>query len=398
MEYLQNNLDPRYWPLGVDVYPTWNATRALWRGENPYSGQVQLETQRLIYGRPSHPDEDSFWFYYPPYIAVVTLPLAVFPVQTAALIWTASLCALLMTLIGVWAWNLKPRPVPWMFGLIVLGGIFFRPAATSVINGQYALFILVASALVWWLIEHRIDRVAGALLAVVTFKPSVALLAPLILMAWAVLHRRWGLLAGFVGALGILFGLPMLRIGWWLPDFVGQTLSFDVMHRGEGLALAWSPEEIFSLAGIVWLMGTLALVGIGLVQMARSDDSPWVAIIGAVNLNLILTPHLVEYDLVMMLIPLLWLGAQWMWSRWLAYAWLLLIWLPWLSWMVVILSGRAIDAWWSGIWRFYPSLLIGATLLSLGWMHMQRSRSSAYVPAATGPSEPPGVPSLRLDI
>ncbi|MDE3089961.1 MAG: DUF2029 domain-containing protein, partial [Chloroflexota bacterium] len=265
MLYLRGVISTRYWPLGVDVYPTWNGTRAMWLGENPYSSQVQLETQQLIHGRPSQPDEDSFWFYYPPYIAVITLPLVFLPVQDAAVVMAATLCALLLALIVLWAWELKPRPAPWLFALVLLSGILFRPAVISIINGQYALFIVACGALAWWLIGRKQDFAAGALLAFATFKPSVALFVPLVLLAWAARWKRWRLLISFAASMFLLVVLPILRIGWWPPEFIRQTLAFTAMHRGEGMALAWLPEQIATVPGIIWLGGTLALLGIGIL-------------------------------------------------------------------------------------------------------------------------------------
>ncbi|MDE3091099.1 MAG: hypothetical protein KGJ80_17125, partial [Chloroflexota bacterium] len=119
--------------------------------------------------------------------------------------------------------------------------------------------------------------------------------------------------------------------------------------------------------GIIWLGGTLALLGIGILRLWRSAEFPWLAIMGALDLNLILTPHLVEYDLVMLLVPLLWLGANWLRSAWGGWGWMILVWMPWLSWLVVMAMTGRIELWWTAIWQLYPSLLLVVSLLWIGW-------------------------------
>jgi hypothetical protein len=54
-----------YWPIGVDIYPRWVGSNAFWRGESPYSLEVDLETQSYLYGRPAEAYEDPMGFYIP---------------------------------------------------------------------------------------------------------------------------------------------------------------------------------------------------------------------------------------------------------------------------------------------------------------------------------------------
>ncbi|MBI5304329.1 MAG: DUF2029 domain-containing protein [Chloroflexi bacterium] len=347
----------RYWPFGVDVYPHWVATRAIWRGDSPYSLQVLRETQQLIYARPLEPGDDPFGFYYPAYVSFIILPLTWLPVEWAGLVWSAVNWAGLVTLAIVWSWRIKPRlpPIPW--GLVLLSVIFYRPAFLAVINGQYGLFVVACTLGVWWLIRARHDGWAGGLLAFATIKPSISLLAPLVILLWAARERRWNGVSGFLIALGLLVGAMTLRIGWWVPDFLRASQSFASKPG------SWMTQDIFSLAGFVWLAGALALLGIGLVHLWSRRDFPWLAIIGALCLNLLIIPHLLEYDLTVLLLALFWLGAQWRTVRWGLAGWLVLIWMPWLSWLFLLAIGGTTEQWWKLIWQFYPSLLIYAMLV-----------------------------------
>jgi hypothetical protein len=38
--------DGSYWPLGMDIYPRWVGSRAVWQGELPYTAEVNRITQK----------------------------------------------------------------------------------------------------------------------------------------------------------------------------------------------------------------------------------------------------------------------------------------------------------------------------------------------------------------
>ncbi len=364
MVYLRDTLSSRYWPLGIDVYPRWVGAHALWRGETPYSQTVETQTQFLIYGRPSQPGEDVFGFYYPAYVAVIMLPLVFLPVVWAGVVWSAAMLAILVTCVSLWSWQLKPRPAPLAWGMLLISGILYRPAVLSVINGQYGLFALACGALSWWLITRGRDGWAGIGLALATVKPSVALLPSAVILLWGLRWARWRSLYGFGIAMIFLIGVTAFQIGWWLPDFITQTLAYGKTYREPGLA--WSPEKVLTIPGLLWLLGAVILIGIGILMLLRRPEFPWIAVMGALYLNLLLTPHTLEYDLTLLLVPLFWWGWQWREYRWGLVGWLTLVWMPWISWLIVMAFGGPIDVWWKGIWQFYPTLLAALTLLWLG--------------------------------
>ncbi|MGB8646399.1 MAG: glycosyltransferase 87 family protein [Anaerolineae bacterium] len=363
-----------YWPIGVDVYPYWTGTRAFWQGENPYSAQVQAETQTLIYGRPGRAEEDPFGFYYPAYVVILMSPLVLFPVAWAGIIWAALMGAIFLTLVLLWSWSLAPRlkPLPW--ALVLFSAIAYRPALFSITEAQYGFLVLGCGALAWYLIENKYELLAGVLLMFVTIKPSLALFLPAVLLLWALRWKRWHVIIGFAVTLVVLMGITLLRLGWWIPDFLRGAMIFSQDHPG----LGWSPREIASIPGAVWLSGSLIITGIGLMQLYRRPDLPWLALIGAMNLNLVLTPHLVEYDLAIMLLALFWLGGEWRRYRWGLIIWLLLIWTPWISYTWYMSRGWIIDDWWPEFWRMYPPML--AVLIAL-WV--VRDRIAVFNPLRT---------------
>ncbi len=219
-------------------------------------------------------------------------------------------------------------------------------------------------ALSWSLILRGHDGLAGLVLALATIKPSVTLLPIAMILLWATRWKRWNINLGFLIAITILTGFTLIRIGWWIPDFITQGLSYRQDNQGVGLE--WSPEAILTLPGFLWLSGTAIILGIGLRRLLHNPELPWMASMGAINLNLLLTPHTGEYDLTILLVSLLWLGMEWSAHRWSVLLWLTLVWTPWLLWLIVLTFHPPTDAWWANRWFLYPNLLLAITLLWLG--------------------------------
>ena len=374
--YLQGFLPPDTLPWGVDVYSNWLGARAIWLGRNPYSAQITAEIQQLIYQRPTDAHDPAFRFFYPAYLAVVLAPILPLSAPHAALVWCAAMWATLCVLAMVWSWEIGRGRAAWLWGALVVSLVLFRPAFAGVYYGQYSLFVLGCGILASWLAVQRRDAWAGALWFVVTIKPSIGVLAPLTFLLWAIRWRRWRIVFGFAVVACVLLGISFAQIGWWIPDLFAQMFAYNQINQGEGLA--WSPNQLATPAGWVWLMGALFALGAGVRVLWRSAALPWLAILGALNLNLALTPHTVDYDLTMLLGELFWLGVQWRVSRVGLTAWFVLAWLPWLSWLSVLLGNGTTTLWWKNFWQFYPSVLLAATL-GEAWRQRQRAGSERGV-------------------
>ncbi len=359
----------RYWPLGVDFYPRWVGSRAFWNGASPYDPSIEIETHRLVFGSAALGNDIYLAYSYPAYLAIFLLPLLGLPVELSALLWSAAMWAILFVSVLLWSIMLKPPLSPLLWGVVILSGLLYRPALLAVLNGQYALFVLGCFGLAWLLLMRNHDLLAGVALVGATIKPSVGLLLPIVLMLWAFRQKRWNLIAGFCGALLLLTLFSFWRIGWWVGDFLTQSASYTVLNRGSGMP--WSLENLFSLAGIGWALCAVSVFGIGLRELWRVKNFPWLAVIGALNVTLIVSPHTLEYDLTILLIPLLWFGAflrEAGLSLWLFVA---LIWFPWYSWLATLAFGEPLEIWWGLIWQTYPILVLICILGGLAYTRRQ---------------------------
>lgn len=357
LSWFQDIFPDNYWPLGVDVYPRWAGTRAFWQGESPYSAAVDAVTQGYVYGRTAVPGEDTFGFYYPAYASVVLAPLALLPAQTAAIIWPVLSWAVLGVTAVATIEFLPGRPKPLTWAVLLLSIFLFRPALLTILNGQYGLFVLAMWGLAWQLIRQKKEGLAGVLLALATIKPSLSLLPTLLLLLWAMARRRCKLIAAFAAAMSLLLLISFVQIGWWLPDFLAELGEYN---RDLG---TWRPADAVTLPGIIWLLEALALIGVGVRQaLRRADDFPTALFWGGIFLNLLLTPHTLEYDLVVVLLPLIGYIPYHFRSRWGTAGWLLLFWLPWLSWLVLLAAGVPTEVWWRVVWMFYPQVMLAVLL------------------------------------
>jgi hypothetical protein len=213
--------------------------------------------------------------------------------------------------------------------------------------------------IVWWLVQRQKDGRAGFLLALATIKLSLGLLPALLLILWAVARRRHKLVIGFAAAMGGLLLISFMQIGWWLPKFLAQLAKYN---RDLG---TWKPADAVTLPGLIWLVEALVLIVLGIRQAVRhKDDFPATLFWGGIFLNLLLTPHTLEYDLVVVLLPLLGYIPRYFRSSRGTAIWLLLFWLPWLSWLLLLAVGVPTQVWWRTIWLFYPQVLLAALIFT----------------------------------
>ncbi len=358
LAWFQGVFPTNYWPLGVDVYPRWSGTRAFWQGESPYSTEVDVVTQGYVYGRTAVPGEDTFGYYYPAYASVILAPLALLPATTAAVIWPALMWAVL-GVTAVSTIDLQPnRPKPLTWAAFLLSIFLFRPALLTILNGQYGLFVLAMWGLSWLLIRQERDGWAGFLLALGTIKPSLGVMPALLLMLWALIHKRKKLIISFVVTMCVLLAISFIQIGWWLPDFLVELSEYN-RNLGD-----WKPADALTLPGIIWLIEAAVLVFLGFRQaLLTKRDFPAMLFWGGLFLNMLLTPHTAEYDLVVILLPLIGHIPDFSKARWGIVGLLLLLWLYWLAWLIwQQVLGYPSELWWRAAWMFYPQVILAVLL------------------------------------
>ncbi len=282
--------------------------------------RLKAEEKELTGGGP-HP------WPYPPTALLLDLPLALLPYFWSLALWLTVTMGLYLLVL----YRIAPHPLTLLWALAFFGtfeNFFFGQ------NGFVSAALLGGGLL---LLESS-PFPAGLLLGLLSYKPHVAALVPLALMAGG----RWRALTGAVAAGAALtlvsaavFGLGMWEMFWQtLPSTISNlhaeakwfhkmpSIFAAVRAAGYGVSAAWICHGV----------GMLAAVGF-LVWVWRGPASPATRSSALALAILLFSPHLWYYDLTLLALPLAWLWWEGQTSGWLGWERLLLI----LSWVMPLL-------------------------------------------------------------
>jgi len=242
-------------------------------------------------------------FYYPPVLLPLCALVALLPFGPAWIVWC---------LAGYLPFALALRrllPQRWALAQLICAPAMLITWA----NGQSGF--LPAASLAWGgLLLDRRPLLAGACLAGLIVKPHMALAAPLALLA----ARRWRALAGFAVASALLVGLSLALFGAspWLAFVHNAAAAENALAHfaphwrkllsvvtglrllGFSLALATALQIAASLA---------ALAAVAALAARRSGGLAEMAVVAAATP--LISPHTLDYDLPMLLLPMAWIIA-----------------------------------------------------------------------------------------
>lgn len=243
-----------------------------------------------------------FWSYPPPALLLVS-PLGWLGYVPGLIAWSAAGLAAL-----AWAARrLAPEPRDWLF-------LVLSPAAAVNValgqNGAITAAILMAGLSLW----RRRPIAAGLVLGLLVFKPQIALLLPVAVLA----ERRWStMLAAGVSAAGIcLLSTAMFGLEAW-RGFFGPTLEMQRLMLAQGSGpFQWMMTSAF-MTGRLW--GLPAIVAVTLQapvslwavtvawrswrSRAAFEDKAAILILA----TFVASPQAFNYDLVAASLAVLWL-------------------------------------------------------------------------------------------
>lgn len=269
---------------------------------------------RLLHGLPLY--DMSFQttggfglFYYPPTFAPLILPFGLLTATTAVWTWIAILIASFA--IGV-AILPVARPIRWW--IVLLAGLSW-PFAYAVKLGQVGPILFLLFAIGWRWLDDPIRLGASAALG------TAIKLQPAIILAWAVLTRRWAAVVAGVAVLAILAIAALLLAGanaW--SDFavlvrqVGDPITTE--HNFTPGAVAYQLGVPAGTAALLQVACTIVVIGavLAAVRWATAEASYLVAVIA----SQLLSPILWDHYAMLLLLPVAYLCAA---GRW----WALLI-------------------------------------------------------------------------
>ena len=288
---------------GTDFYSFWAAAKiAVTQGAAAaYDGGAQARVQGL--GSHYYP------FMYPPQFLALIFPLGLMAYAWAYLAWAAgSFAAYVLTARKLVAGALWP--------VLAYPAAFINLAGGQ--SGAITASLFCGAALT---LGSR-PFLAGMLLGGFIIKPHLALLFPMAMIA----GRRWKVIAGAVTSAGLLTLLSLLMFGpgAWDAFFSNAALARTVT---EDTSTLW--PKVISLFGLVRLMGGSGAAGYGAQLIVTlgcaaivyrvwriagngsgrggGDDMARMSILAVCSA--LATPYALDYDLVLLIVPICWLAA-----------------------------------------------------------------------------------------
>ncbi|RJR33844.1 MAG: DUF2029 domain-containing protein [Deltaproteobacteria bacterium] len=289
-------------PIGGDFSYYWSASSLVLQGEPAavYDLSRIKAVELQVFGK-----EATVPFPYPPTFLLLLLPFGLLPYLPSLALW-------LGVTLGGYLWTIRriaPHPqIIWL--ALAFPGAFQNFGFGQ--NGFLSAVLLGGGLL---LVDRR-PLAAGVLFGLLTYKPHLAVLMPVALVA----GRRWRSLwwMGVTCAALILASLLVLGPDTWrgflsnLPGAVRllETGSFSVIHKMPTVFCALifagaDPATARILHGAVMLAGAAAMAWV----WWRGASPPLRNAISVLAI-LLFIPHSFIYDLAILALPLAWLGWE----------------------------------------------------------------------------------------
>jgi len=318
--------------LAPDFVLPWAASSLALSG-HPQDVYVQDKQWAAEKAAAHSPDLGYTNWPYPPTYLVVALPTSLIPYRWSLLIWlTATLTAFCFVI-----WEIVPDPDALWIALA------FPGTALNALAGQNGFLTTAVFGAGLLLLRKKPVR-AGVMFGLLTFKPQLGLLVPLVLIA----TRRWRAIAAaaFTAIAFAAVSLMMFGVGTWAAFLHGLPESSRLLNTGK---MGWG--KIQSVFGGARLLGfgsgsaysvqvVAALVSATIAVIVwRSHRVPFAIKAAAlVTAALLVTPYVADYDFVLLALPIAWMardGAQNGFLPWekpiLLMTWLLPLFVRWLA-------------------------------------------------------------------
>jgi glycosyl transferase family 87 len=304
-----------------DLYPRWlGARELLLHGRNPYGNDITIEIQKGYFGRKLDPSllndpKDQQAFAYPVYVVFLLGPTTKLPFEwvQAAFRWIlvgvsiASVCLWLKVL----RWNLSLVGV-FICTILLLGSF---PEVQGLKLQQLSLLVAALLAAAVACVASGYLTAGGAILALATIKPQLALPLVTALLLWTAgdWKARWRFAAGFGGTMGILLAASEFVLPGWIGMFWQATRDYRAYTNAQSILdqlVNWGlgPWGGSFLAAIAALASGVLLWRFPSAKRTSEDFGRAIALVMA--LTLLVIPMDSPYNQVLLLPSILMLARE----------------------------------------------------------------------------------------
>ncbi|TCM22044.1 uncharacterized protein DUF2029 [Novosphingobium sp. PhB165] len=290
--------------LGSDFISFWTTGRMLIAHGDPYDAAAHIAAQRAWFAPPG----GYTAFFYPPSFLPLCWPLGwlgYFPALAAWLLATGTFYA---AAVRVWWRNAEIGLPRWLL-------LAAFPAMPIVVTHGQTSWLVAALLGTGVLMVRRQPLLAGLCLGLATIKPQFGLLVPLALIA----SREWKVIGLAAVTALALAGLSALAFGpeTWLHWLAASGRAQAAMAEGAvGFGKMVSPFAALRLLGApVWAaygvqgLVTLAVAALVVVAAWTKGWRPALASLVLAGAPLA-TPFVLDYDMVLLAFPMLWLAGE----------------------------------------------------------------------------------------
>ncbi len=247
---------------------------------------------------------DIYQFAYPPFLLLLMAPIGALPFWPGWMLWLTSGWVCFALLIR------RSLPKDWALYSAALPAVFI-----NVVAGQNGLW---TAAIIGWGLTLLSQRpwMAGAILSLMLYKPQLAFLIPLALLAGS----RWQALAGFAGSAVTLFIVTSLVYGpeiWQVFLLHSQVVRTLILEQGTGISHRMISvfvllRHMSASLGIAYAAQSVATVIVAaLVALVwRSTASETLKHCSLVLGIVLATPYVFDYDLTFLAFVPLWLSRE----------------------------------------------------------------------------------------
>ena len=286
-------LDAEHYVFGRDFINTWMGGRSVFFGGPApwFDFRVYNEAIRRVMGQ----DYPLVFWSYPPHAVLFAWPFGLLPYLPAYLAW----CAAGITIYLLVAKQAVPQE-----------RLLFLAAAPSVAvcvffgqNGFYTAALLIGGLLS----RDRRPVLSGVLFGLLTVKPQMGLLLPVILL----IERRWLTIAAAVATVAVLVTVTAMLFGWsvwieylqkvvpqqrWLTEHGGDLLFALVGSFYFGARLIHLPQGLDW--AVQWIACAFAVAGVTWTYWRRRDPALSFAVFATAIF--LCPPYILSYDMVIL--------------------------------------------------------------------------------------------------
>lgn len=301
-----------------DLYPRWAGARELLlHGRNPYGSEVSAEIQMAFYGHGVTPEEstrvmDEQRFAYPVYVVFFLAPTIHLDFATVKF-WAPFVLAGFVVLTVLFCLELLKWRLPWESKIALILLVLSSPQIVQgVRHQQLALVVACALSAAAWCVNRGNLVTAGAVLAISTIKPQMALLPLLWFLIWSLgdWRGRWRLTAALTTALATLIAGGELLVPGWPGDFFRAIAAYRQYFPTESvLQFLLGSRAGFFLSFLVMI----AVLAWGWANRKAGGSSPqFMATFSVFLIATLLTfPLLTPFNQALLILPALWVVRDW---------------------------------------------------------------------------------------